>query len=258
MKPFVRISLNSSRDPRFTDEVKAFHQLATTLQQPSNTLSPDLMREWLEDLHAKGVDRTAKIGVAGDSAGAMISTAVCQEVKNIDFQVSVSVLRLKIDHHHFDNNQQILVYGMYDFTRSASSYKEFTDEQYFSTPALLDWVIKNGFDDGVDMNDPRISVLQNTSPDRLPPTLFIVAELDPLRDDSYGMNTLYRQGRMYSYMNCIYLFSAYKEILDKAGVKNKLILLKGVLHGFFALPGIYPKVCTQAVDAIKEFMTSIS
>ncbi|CAF3116870.1 unnamed protein product, partial [Rotaria sp. Silwood2] len=185
MKPFVRISLNSSRDPRFTDEVKAFHQLATTLQQPSNTLSPDLMREWLEDLHAKGVDRTAKIGVAGDSAGAMISTAVCQEVKNIDFQVSVSVLRLKIDHHHFDNNQQILVYGMYDFTRSASSYKEFTDEQYFSTPALLDWVIKNGFDDGVDMNDPRISVLQNTSPDRLPPTLFIVAELDPLRDDSY-------------------------------------------------------------------------
>ncbi|CAF4575225.1 unnamed protein product [Rotaria sp. Silwood1] len=322
IKLFVRISLDSSRDPRFTDEVKVFHQLAATLQQPSSSLSPELLRAWLEDLHSKGneklngtfngkleekqvktnsadipiniytpintnkdklvvyfhgggwtvgsrrthqtiinlladatktvwisveyrlspehkypiwlddtcavtkhiienkesygVDKTAKIGVAGDSAGGTISAAVSQEMKNIDFQ--------------------ILVYGWYDFTRSAPSYKEFTDEQYLSTPALLDWSIKNAFNNEVDANDPRISVLRNTSPDRLPPTLFIVAELDPLRDDSY----------------------AYKEILDKAGVKNKLVLFKGVIHDFFALPGTYPKACAQAIDAVQEFMASIS
>ncbi|CAF3586845.1 unnamed protein product [Rotaria sp. Silwood1] len=342
IKLFVRISLDSSRDPRFTDEVKVFHQLAATLQQPSSSLSPELLRAWLEDLHSKGneklngtfngkleekqvktnsadipiniytpintnkdklvvyfhgggwtvgsrrthqtiinlladatktvwisveyrlspehkypiwlddtcavtkhiienkesygwfvylsislfdltiliihlgVDKTAKIGVAGDSAGGTISAAVSQEMKNIDFQ--------------------ILVYGWYDFTRSAPSYKEFTDEQYLSTPALLDLSIKNAFNNEVDANDPRISVLRNTSPDRLPPTLFIVAELDPLRDDSY----------------------AYKEILDKAGVKNKLVLFKGVIHDFFALPGTYPKACAQAIDAVQEFMASIS
>ena len=73
-----------------------------------------------------------------------------------------------------------------------------------------------------------------------------------------------------------FFVSAYKEILDKAGVKNKLVLLKGVLHGFFSLPGknsirkknsfindifidigIYPKACAQAADAIQEFMASI-
>ncbi|CAF4174781.1 unnamed protein product [Rotaria sordida] len=321
MKPFIRILLDFSRDPRFTDEVKACHQLFATLQPLSGSLAPELMRPWLEDLHAKGnekligtfegkleekhvktnsadipiniytpvntnkdklvvyfhgggwtmgsrkthqiivnsladvtktvwisveyrlgpeykypiwlndacdvtrhiienkesygVDQTAKIGVAGDSAGGMISACVSQEVKNIDFQ--------------------ILIYGLYDFTRSAPSYKEFADPQYLSTPSLLDWCIKNGFGDGVDMNDSRMSVFRNKSPEQLPSTLFIVAELDPLRDDSY----------------------TYKEILDKAGVKNKLVLLKGVLHGFFALPGIYPKACAQAVDAIQEFMASI-
>ncbi|CAF1338357.1 unnamed protein product [Rotaria sordida] len=175
----------------------------------------DVTQYIIENKESYGVDRTAKIGIAGDSAGAMISTSVCQTVKNIDFQ--------------------ILVYGLYDFTRSAPSYKEFTDPQYFSIPGLLDWCIQNGFGDGVDMNDPRISVFRNTSFEQLPPTLFIIAELDPLRDDSY----------------------TYKEILDKVGVKNTLVLVKGALHGFFALPGIYPKTVAQAIDAIQEFMASI-
>jgi acetyl esterase/lipase len=34
-----------------------------------------------------GINQTAKIGVAGDSAGAQISASVCRTVKNIDFQV---------------------------------------------------------------------------------------------------------------------------------------------------------------------------
>ncbi len=45
----------------------------------------------------------------------------------------------------------------------------------------------NAFHDKSDTKDPRVSVLFNTSLDSVPPTLFIVAELDPLRDDSYGI-----------------------------------------------------------------------
>ena len=34
-----------------------------------------------------GVDATAKIGVAGDSAGGMITASVARTIKNLDFQV---------------------------------------------------------------------------------------------------------------------------------------------------------------------------
>ena len=37
-----------------------------------------------------------------------------------------------------------------------------------------------------DTAHPRIAVLMRTRFDHIPPTLFIVAECDPLRDDSYG------------------------------------------------------------------------
>ena len=40
------------------------------------------------------------------------------------------------------------------------------------------------------MKDPRASVMLRESFDKLPPCLFIVAELDPLRDDSYSMSRL--------------------------------------------------------------------
>ncbi len=39
-----------------------------------------------------------------------------------------------------------------------------------------------------DKKDPRASVLLYESFENVPPCLFIVAELDPLRDDIYGMN----------------------------------------------------------------------
>jgi acetyl esterase/lipase len=44
----------------------------------------------------------------------------------------------------------------------------------------------NALRDDNDKKDPRASVLLNESFDGIPPCLFIVAELDPLRDDSYG------------------------------------------------------------------------
>ena len=37
--------------------------------------------------------------------------------------------------------------------------------------------------------DPRIFALYGKNFSKLPPALFVVAECDPVKDDSYGMNT---------------------------------------------------------------------
>lgn len=46
--------------------------------------------------------------------------------------------------------------------------------------------MSNALRDDNDKKDPRASVLLNESFEGVPPCLFIVAELDPIRDDSYG------------------------------------------------------------------------
>ncbi|CAF1009830.1 unnamed protein product [Rotaria sordida] len=177
--------------------------------------SCDVTRHIIENKVFYGVDQTAKIGVAGDSAGAQISASICHTIKNIDFQ--------------------ILIYGFFDAACRTPSHKEFSDPMYILTPATLDWLKLHAFRDANDLKDPRVSVLLNKSFNTLPPCLFIAAELDPLRDDSY----------------------AYQELLDKASVKTNLLLVKGVLHDFLAFPGTYPKACTQAVDVIQQFVSEL-
>ncbi|CAF4057251.1 unnamed protein product [Rotaria sp. Silwood2] len=113
------ISNSSSMNPRLSDEAKAFCQLAASIQLLPNNLTPESLRTLIENLDAKGVDRTAKVCVAGDSSGAMIGTSVYQMVKNIDFQ--------------------ILVYGLYDFIFATPSVKEFYQPQFGAVPGLFEW-----------------------------------------------------------------------------------------------------------------------
>lgn len=94
------------------------------------------------------------------------------------------------------------------------------------------------FRDENDLKDPRAAILLNRTCADLPPCLFIVAELDPVRDLSYGMNawTSISTYGIDSLDNWICL--AYQELLDRAGMKTELVLLKGVVHPYFALPGM--------------------
>ena len=47
-----------------------------------------------------------------------------------------------------------------------------------------------------DQIDPRFCIFRNKKYDQLPPTLFIVAEIDALRDESYGRpSTMYHDPR---------------------------------------------------------------
>jgi len=125
----------------------------------------EVTRQILANKTAYGADENTKVGVAGDSAGGLIAASICHTVKNLDFQ--------------------ILIYGAYNFAGKTESCKEFTLPEHVLTPAIIDWYSTNALRDENDKKNPRASVLLNESFDGLPPCLFIVAELDPLRDDSY-------------------------------------------------------------------------
>ncbi|CAF4649716.1 unnamed protein product [Rotaria sp. Silwood2] len=109
-----------------------------------------------------GVNETAKIGVAGDSAGGMISASLSHLLKGIDFQ--------------------ILIYAALDILGEKPSYKEFTNPMYFLTPELMKWYTTRAFHNLDDVKNPRVSVLLNRTFEDLPPCLFIVSHLDILRD----------------------------------------------------------------------------
>jgi acetyl esterase len=90
----------------------------------------------------------------------------------------------------------------------------------------------NALRDENDKKDPRASVLLQESFENLPPCLFIVAELDPLRDDSYSMNRSNSKFRRKYFCTL-----DYQKKLEEAGVKTNLVLVKNVIHSFFSLPG---------------------
>ncbi|CAF1521281.1 unnamed protein product [Adineta steineri] len=130
---------------------------------------------------------------------------------------------------------QVLVCGEFDLAGERPSRKEFTKPMYGIKPEVTKWLHETAFRNADDLMNPRASVLLNKSFDGLPPCLLIVCELDPLRDDSY----------------------AYQEALDKAGVKTKLTLIRGIIHPFFSFPGIYRNACGQMINAVQEFMASL-
>ncbi|CAF3803028.1 unnamed protein product [Adineta steineri] len=175
----------------------------------------DVTQYIIENKTSFGVDETAKIGVAGDSAGGMIAASIARTIKGIDFQ--------------------ILIYGALDILRETPSYKEFDHPKYFLTIELMNWFVTHAFEPSQELKDPRISALFNTSLTNVPPCLFIVADLDPLRDGNLE----------------------YHKLLENASVQSKLLLVKGVIHGFFSLPGIFPQACAESINAIQDFMTSI-
>ncbi|CAF1254840.1 unnamed protein product, partial [Didymodactylos carnosus] len=183
----------------------------------------EVTKHIIENKQLYGAESTTKIGVAGDSAGGTIAASISHTLgTDIDFQVLVIVVVFEI-------------YPMLDMAGQKSSHKEFTQPVHIITPEILQWFISNAIRDENDIKDPRISVLLHSSFTNVPSCLFIVAELDPLRDDSYD----------------------YQKQLEAAGIKTKLVLLKGVIHSFFSLPGVYPKACSEAVNAVRDFMIEI-
>jgi acetyl esterase len=125
---------------------------------------------------------------------------------------------------------QLLVYPMIDATCSLPSYMEFAES---FGPGAVD--MRRGWHEylpeGADPRDPRASPLFAADLSGLAPALVITAECDTLRDE----------GEMYS------------RRLVEAGTPAELRRYDGVIHGFFAMPGVLG-AARAAIDEAGAFL----
>ncbi|ELT91050.1 hypothetical protein CAPTEDRAFT_223437 [Capitella teleta] len=162
-----------------------------------------------------GGSERSRIGVAGDSGGGNIAASVCHECTGVNFQILIY--------------PHVSARGDY----SLPSYQEFIDGPLLDRK-LLDWFV-NLMAEKTDWANPRLAPLLREEFSHLPPALFIVAEIDPLRDDSYE----------------------YAKKLSAAGVHSELHLAKGALHAFYTVPFVCKELTREAyaktVDFIHKF-----
>ncbi|TDD57612.1 alpha/beta hydrolase [Kribbella antibiotica] len=90
------------------------------------------------------------------------------------------------------------------------------DDPYLFNKTSVSWYWNHYLTDAIDGLDPLASPLLAESHADLPPALVITAEYDPLRDEG----------------------EFYAEKLHAAGVPTTLSRYDGMVHGFFAMPGI--------------------
>lgn len=172
--------------------------------------------KWVTENRVKlGGSEKSKVGVAGDSAGGQNAASVAHDVPGLSFQILV--------YPHVSARGD----------RSLKSFQEY-DKGPVLPRDLIDW-FENLMGDKKDWKNPRFANLLREKFDHLPPALLVVAECDPLRDDSYE----------------------YAKKLTAAGVHNELYLAIGAVHAFFTLPGIFPELCKAAhgkcIEFIKQF-----
>jgi acetyl esterase len=166
----------------------------------------------LENRIKIGGGAKSKVGVAGDSGGGTIAASVSHDVPGLAFQILVY--------------PRVTTLG----EGSLKSYSEYSKGPVLTAP-LVEW-FERMCADPCDYADPRMATINRTRFDHLPPTLFVVAECDMIRDDSYE----------------------YAKKLTAAGVYNELYLAKGAIHAFFTIPGAFPELCRAAHAKTIEFI----
>jgi len=159
----------------------------------------------------------ARIAIGGDSAGGLLSAAICQQAR---------------DSGAFDPVLQVLIYPSTDFffTLDLPSYA-LLDEAYFLTRQQIAWYHEQFLPGDVDRGDLRLGPALATHFAGLPPALIITAEFDPLRDD--GKN--------------------YGALLSGADVAVEYTCYDGMIHGFFH----YGKTIDAATAALEQVISAL-
>lgn len=85
------------------------------------------------------------------------------------------------------------------------------------------------------VTNPKINGMARTNTELSPPALVLLADLDPLRDS--GM--------------------AYAEKLRGAGVSVRIVIIEGVPHIFFGLPGVFKTKCEEAYGHVVQFLKEL-
>ena len=136
--------------------------------------------------------------VAGDSSGGNLAAAITLELARGGAAPSF----------------QVLIYPMLDATGSSASYEEFATGYGFSSQKSR-WYFDQYLPPGTDRRMPRVSPLFDRDLGRLPATLVVTAQCDPLRDEG----------------------ERYARNLREAGVTAELRRYQGMIHGFFQMTG---------------------
>ena len=149
-----------------------------------------------------GID-TGKLVVGGDSAGATLAAAICQNAARHD---GPAILL------------QCLICPVLDFGGTSPSRDAFA-ENYLLDRTLLEADLADYLPDGADPADPRVSPLRAADLAGLPAAIIHTAEFDPMRDEG----------------------NAYAERLAAAGVAVEHHCHDGMIHNFHAMGAVLPQ-----------------
>ncbi len=179
--------------------------------------------EWVAAHAAEiGADPT-RIAVGGDSAGGNLAAVVALLARERGRPRLVF---------------QLLVYPVTSYAFDTPSYHE-NATGYVLTKADMEWYWHHYLPDAAAGRDVRASPLLAADLGHLPPALVITAEYDPLRDEG----------------------EAYAARLREAGVPATTRRYPGMIHGFFALPGIFDqgqRAIDEATAVLRASFTQVA
>ena len=159
-----------------------------------------------------------KIGVAGDSAGGNLASAVA--IKARDNSVSLAF--------------QILIYPCNDRNFETDSYRNNSTGYGLSTQAMQ-WFWDQYLQGDEHDANPYAAPMQATSFKGLAPAIIMTAEYDPLLNDG----------------------ERYASLLERAGVSVLYKCYEGMIHGFFSNMAVTP-TAQEAIDFLAEEVKKIT
>jgi acetyl esterase len=155
--------------------------------------------------------------VIGESAGGNLAAVACQRARDSGPRIDL----------------QVLIYPITDAELSGRSYVDHGDGPGTLTKDAMEWYCRHYVPRRADRADPDVSPLRADDFAGLPPSLVVVAEHDPLRDD--GLN--------------------YAEALASAGVPVEVDYHPDMTHGFLGYWGTLSaaqRAFDRVVDAVQR------
>jgi acetyl esterase len=155
--------------------------------------------EWVTKHAAEFEGDASRLAIAGDSAGGNLAAVCALMARNANLPLAL----------------QALVYPVTDLSNSSVSHSE-NAEGYLLEEQQMYWFVDCYTRGGVDIADWRVSPLRSPDLAGVAPAVVITAEYDVLRDEG----------------------EAYARRLADAGVPVEHTRYDGMIHAFFALPGL--------------------
>jgi acetyl esterase len=148
---------------------------------------------------------SARVGVAGDSAGGNLAATVAIACRDAGIKLAAQLLVYPVTD---------VAGGFADPAENARFVSRAENaEGYFLSRAVMEWFCGHYFEDAKHGTDWRASPLRATSHAGLAPAVITTAWFDPLRDEG----------------------KAYADALAAAGVTTKYHHGPGLIHGYFGL-----------------------